>query len=159
MKIGKTLKLRILIAGGAGFLLFLFLFFGPPDLYTVTSSPGFCDSCHVMDDQFEAWFRTGVHRPLKCVDCHLPHDNTAGHLFWKGIEGMRDFVSFHGNIFTEPIRLSYHGEKTVQGNCVRCHEGTVTFINTEGRNCWDCHRRVRHNYPDMRGKFTADSRR
>ncbi len=130
-------------------VLSVFLFFGPPDLYTKTSNPDFCHSCHVMDEHFEHWFMTGVHRNIWCVDCHLPNDTKAGHFVWKGIDGMKDVILFHTNLFPEPIRISDHGRKTIQRNCVRCHGELVSEINTEGRNCWECHRRIDHTFPQM----------
>ena len=40
-------------------------------------------------------------------------------------------------------RAAEHGKKTVQANCVRCHENTVEMIDQD-RPCWDCHRRIMH---------------
>ncbi len=156
MKLPEIRKVPLLVSSASALVIFLFVFFGPPGLYELSSSPEFCNTCHVMNDQYEAWFMTGVPRPLKCVDCHLPHNNTANHLLWKGINGTWDLVSFHSGLFSEPMRLGNHGKKTVQGNCVRCHEGTLLMVSTEGRNCWDCHRRMRHTYPSMAGDFTGE---
>ncbi|MFU8768843.1 MAG: NapC/NirT family cytochrome c, partial [Desulfotignum sp.] len=44
-----------------------------PKLIAWSSTPQFCNSCHVMNDQYEAWFLTGVHRTIQCIDCHLPN--------------------------------------------------------------------------------------
>lgn len=115
-----------------------------PRLLAVTSTPEFCNSCHVMNDQYEAWFMTGVHRTIQCVDCHLPHDNIVNHFIWKGIEGTRDVVFFHSGIFDEPIELSERGKQFVQTNCIRCHEGIVSRIEADTQNCWSCHRRMSH---------------
>jgi cytochrome c nitrite reductase small subunit len=133
-----------LLAGG-----FVFLFFGPPALLEKTSTPDFCGVCHVMEEHYDAWFLTGVHRGIRCVDCHLPNDNTLRHLVWKSIDGMKDVIFFHTNTFSEPIRLSSHGKTVVQENCVRCHQEMVSNIKTGGLNCWDCHRKIRHTYPDI----------
>ncbi len=136
--------LRYLSGGGIGFLLILFILWGPPGVMDMTSSPEFCNSCHVMNSQHEAWFMSGLHRNIKCVDCHLPNNNPVNHYVWKGIDGARDFVFFHGNVFVDPISISSHGKKVLQANCERCHEGMVSMIKTNDRNCWDCHRRVNH---------------
>ena len=61
--------LGIIVLGGA---LGMFLGFGPPQLMAKTESPLFCNSCHVMESQYEAWFNVGAHRTIRCVDCHLP---------------------------------------------------------------------------------------
>lgn len=135
------LYLLILALVGTG--LGAFLAFGPPQLYATSESPEFCASCHVMESQYEAWFHAGAHRRIKCVDCHLPNDTTARHLVWKGIEGGRDFVAFHSGRFADDIRLSSHGAQVVKENCLRCHTETMARVN-EDRNCWECHRRLRH---------------
>ena len=115
-----------------------------PGLIAMTSTPGFCNSCHVMNDPYEAWFMTGVHRTIRCVDCHLPHDNLMNHLVWKGIEGARDLLFFHSGIFREPIEISGRGKRFIQANCIRCHDGIVSRIDTESHDCWSCHRRMNH---------------
>jgi len=115
-----------------------------PGLIAMTSTPQFCNSCHVMNDPYEAWFMTGVHRTIQCVDCHLPHDNLIHHLVWKGIEGTRDLLFFHSGIFKEPIEISSRGKGFVKANCIRCHDGIVSRIDTETQDCWSCHRRMNH---------------
>jgi cytochrome c nitrite reductase small subunit len=121
----------------------VFIAFGPPQLYAKTSTPEFCGSCHVMESQYEAWLHNGAHRRLACVDCHLPNDSKARHLFWKGKDGMRDFLAFHTGRVPETIKLSSHGAAFVQENCLRCHSDTMARVNEE-RQCWSCHRRLSH---------------
>lgn len=138
---------RIVIIGVSFLILMVFLFFGPPALYEKTSTPAFCASCHVMETQHEAWFMEGLHREIDCVDCHLPNTNFISHLIWKGIDGTRDVIYFYGRLYDDIIRATSHGKSVVQQNCVRCHGDMVSRIEIEGRNCWDCHRRVQHTYP------------
>jgi cytochrome c nitrite reductase small subunit len=135
----KFFILAVLLALGGG----LFLMLGPPQLLAKTESPEFCASCHVMEAQYEAWFHQGAHRRKACVECHLPHGNLAEYYTWKSIDGMKDVVVFNSGRVPERIVISQHGEKVLQGNCVRCHESAVEMINQE-RNCWSCHRRLSH---------------
>ncbi len=120
-----------------------FVSFGPPGLYARSGSPEFCGSCHVMETEYENWFHTGGHRRVKCIDCHLPNDNIARHLTWKGIDGMQDTVTFYSGRVPETIRLSQHGAAVLRENCQRCHAEMVSRIN-EDRDCWQCHRRLSH---------------
>lgn len=138
-----------IIIPAAVFLTFLSLFvlFGPPDVYTYSSSPTFCASCHVMEYQYDAWFKTGLHRSIKCSDCHLPNDNFARHMVWKSIDGMKDVVFFYGRLYSDYPEISAHGKAVAQENCMRCHEGMVSRITMEDRTCWSCHRRVTHKAP------------
>jgi cytochrome c nitrite reductase small subunit len=117
--------------------------FGPPGLYAKSESPEFCGSCHVLQPEYEAWFHSGAHHQVKCIDCHLPNGNLARHLFWKGIEGVKDSVAFHTGRVSETIWISEHGAATLLANCRRCHAEMIARIN-EDRRCWDCHRGVSH---------------
>jgi len=135
------LILLVLVVVGAG--LGAFLGFGPPKLFAKSESPEFCGSCHVMESRYEAWFHAGAHRRVKCVDCHLPNDNVVHHLAGKMFDGGQEFLAFHTGRFPEDIRLSNHGAKVLRENCLRCHSETMARVN-EDRNCWFCHRQLRH---------------
>lgn len=135
----KTLALLILLVGCAG----VFFVFGPPQLIAKTETPLFCSSCHVMESQFEAWFNVGAHRTIRCVDCHLPHENMPAYYVWKSIDGMKDVILFYSGKTPETITISERGRKFVQSNCIRCHSERVAMINQE-RDCWDCHRFLQH---------------
>ena len=146
------MKKMLKIGFGLGFLAMcvaLFLSFGPPKLLAKSETPLFCSSCHVMQSQYESWFHVGAHRTINCVDCHLPNRNLAAHYVWKSIDGMKDVMAFYGGRVPETIALSAHGQQTVQENCVRCHGERVARINQE-RNCWDCHRFLRHQLAGTR---------
>ena len=127
----------------------LFILWGPPDLLKKTSEPDYCNSCHVMNDRFESWFMTGLHRNIKCVDCHLPNSGYFRHIVWKGIDGMKDLIYFHSGIYSSQIGISDHGRRFVKENCLRCHEGMVSVMDSDDRDCWSCHRSVAHRYPSV----------
>ncbi len=127
--------------GGAAVL--VFLMFGPPKLLARSESPDFCARCHVMGPQYEAWSHMGAHRRKLCVDCHLPNGNAGIHYIWKAIDGLKDVAFFYSGNVPARIRLTAHGEKVLQANCIRCHERAVEFIDHE-RKCWECHRSLIH---------------
>ena len=120
-----------------------FVALGPPALYAKSESPEFCGSCHILQPEYEAWFHSGAHRGIKCIDCHLPNDNLGQHLLAKTSEGVKDTLAFHTGLFPEKLKLSQHGAQVVLDNCRRCHAETVARIN-EDRRCWECHRRLSH---------------
>ncbi len=120
-----------------------FLLLGPPRLLAKTDKPGFCVSCHVMESAYEAWIHAGAHRRNYCVDCHLPPENMPAHYAWKAIDGFKDMVVFYSGSVPDPIKISSHGEKVLQANCIRCHEVAVTMIDKD-RKCWECHKRITH---------------
>ena len=121
---------------------FLILFI-PSHVSAFAETAEYCKKCHVMESEYEAWIHSGAHRRQQCVECHLPYENKALHYLWKSIDGLKDIIIFHSGRVPELIRLSSHGEKTVQANCIRCHETAVSMIDKE-RKCWQCHRRSTH---------------
>jgi cytochrome c nitrite reductase small subunit len=135
--------MALLLFAGMVLVLTAFLLVGPPQLLAKSESPAFCASCHVMEEQHTAWSHAGAHRRIRCVDCHLPNGNHLIHYVWKSIDGMKDVISFQTGMVPERITLSQHGAKVVQANCIRCHEQTVSHMDTT-RQCWTCHRQLRH---------------
>ena len=135
--------LYVLAVAVAVAILGAYMAFGSPGLYAKSESPEFCGSCHVLQPEYEAWFHSGAHQNIKCVDCHLPNNNLANHLFWKSVDGVKDSLAFHTGRVSETIRISDHGAKVVLGNCQRCHTEIISRIH-EDRRCWDCHRRFSH---------------
>jgi cytochrome c nitrite reductase small subunit len=127
----------------------LFVSFGPPQLLARTETPLFCSSCHVMQSQYEAWFHVGAHRSIRCVDCHLPHQNMPAYYLWKSIDGMKDVMIFYSGRVPETIEISQRQERVVQTNCIRCHEARVEMIDQQ-RRCWDCHRFLQHKLAGVR---------
>ncbi|MCX7943350.1 MAG: cytochrome c nitrite reductase small subunit [Deltaproteobacteria bacterium] len=115
-------------------------------IYHYSETPAFCNSCHIMNYQYENFIHSGAHQSKKCIDCHLPNDNFANHLLWKGIDGTKDVIYFYGGLYTEPVIISNHGRKVVQENCISCHSEMVSRINTTERRCTDCHRRHTHKH-------------
>ena len=138
--------LGVVVLGGA---LGMFLGFGPPQLMAKTESPLFCNSCHVMESRFEAWFNVGAHRTIRCVDCHLPHENLPAYYVWKSVDGMKDVLVFYSGRTPADITISERGKKFVQANCIRCHTERVAMINQD-RPCWDCHRFLQHQLAGVR---------
>jgi cytochrome c nitrite reductase small subunit len=134
---------KILIAA-IGITILLVLLFGPYGLVYQTSKPSFCNTCHVMRDEYESWFLTGVHRSIACVDCHLPNNNPINHLVWKGIDGTKDALSFFNGIYPDYIRSTGHAKKVIKQNCIRCHNEMVSRIDTTTMDCWACHRKINH---------------
>ena len=144
MRKGRLRIVKYLVVLGLfGAAVGAFMMYGPPQLLAKSATPDFCASCHVMEAQYEAWFHEGAHRRIRCVDCHLPNNNIAAHYTWKSIDGMKDVMIFYSGRVPERIKISNHGQETVQANCIRCHEGAVDRIDNE-RQCWSCHRRLAH---------------
>ena len=135
------LILIMIISGTAMFI--------PGGILDITSTSEFCGLCHVMKGEYETWFLTGVHRNIKCVDCHVPNDCAVNHFIWKGIDGTKDVLFFYSRMFSDRITATGHAKKVIRKNCVRCHGAMVSRINVEERECWSCHRRINHKFADF----------
>ena len=89
----------------------------------------FCGQCHSMKHE-AATFAVSSHREQDCVECHLPHDNTAHYLFEKGRTGMVDMYHEMMRDYPERIKLDADSRKMVAENCVRCHGATMSYVET-----------------------------
>ncbi len=115
--------------------------FSLPRLIELSESPEFCARCH--QNQNEDWLHS-AHRRARCIDCHLPNDNVVNHYVWKGIDGGKDvFLHVTGLGDGNDTELTGHGRKVLQANCIRCHAGMVSRLDTT-RSCVDCHRVAPH---------------
>jgi cytochrome c nitrite reductase small subunit len=115
----------------------------------VGTSPETCANCHVIDSQYENWYRSTHKNWAKCTDCHLPHDNLAIFYVEKGRQGMNDSFAFVSGNIPPAFRANEATNEIVQQNCIHCHEDSVEDMLTAGgqpldRNCWDCHRNIAH---------------
>ncbi|MFQ5612606.1 MAG: NapC/NirT family cytochrome c [Anaerolineae bacterium] len=103
--------------------------------FEATANPTFCGSCHVMQEQYQAWNRS-PHRTVTCDTCHYP---PGVELFVQGkVVGLTEVVNnLAGTFGTKP-----HG--TVDNaNCEDCHpragligveapyRGDIKFNHTE----------------------------
>lgn len=135
---------RYIIVFLSFFVLLAILVSLSPGLLAKTNKPEFCAKCHVMEEQYLTLIKGGLHNSLNCVDCHLPNDSKAKFYLWKGIDGTKDVIHFFTGSVPDRIVISAHGKKTVQNNCIRCHEGVVSKMELGERKCWDCHKRTTH---------------
>jgi cytochrome c nitrite reductase small subunit len=110
--------------------------------------PATCNTCHVMDSQYENWYHAGHAPSAVCSDCHLPHQNLVSYYIYKGYSGMKDVFSFTFKTYPVAIRATLQTDEIIQANCIRCHEDTVENIlagpQSFDRSCWACHRSVAH---------------
>ena len=81
----------------------------------VTAQPGFCNSCHVMNDYYHSW-QTSGHSEVNCLDCHLQPGFTG---YVKGkINGLAQAIDCAvGRFGTKP------NATIVDASCLRseCH--------------------------------------
>src|SRR5262249_38921853 len=80
-----------------------------------------------MNEQYDAWLKSGHRHAATCVECHLP---AAGLAKWlaKADHGFRHSVAFTLQNFKEPIEITPHDRGITQANCLRCHGDFVHAV-------------------------------
>jgi cytochrome c nitrite reductase small subunit len=102
-----------------------------------------------MNQQYDAWQKSGHRHVATCVDCHLPHSGLAKWIS-KADEGFRHSSAFTLQNFKEPIEITPGDRKIVLQNCLRCHEDLVESIHVSGAtrdaeiDCFHCHSTAGH---------------
>jgi cytochrome c nitrite reductase small subunit len=111
-----------------------------------TDSAVFCKNCHIMTPVYES-FMDSTHTKLSCNDCHLPHENMAKKLVFKGKAGMGHV--YYNTLGTSKIPNVFHAtensKEVINDNCISCHEKTLENVSHEAKDsCSSCHRQVPH---------------
>jgi cytochrome c nitrite reductase small subunit len=115
----------------------------------LSTDPRACANCHIMNEQYDAWLKSGHRHVAGCIDCHLPH---AGLAKWvaKADHGFRHSAAFTLQNFKEPIEITPRDRRLVQVNCVRCHADFVHAVlgspapRGAELDCLHCHGRAGH---------------
>lgn len=122
----------------------------------VTGQPGFCKSCHIMEDYYDSW-QASSHSQVNCLDCHV-EPGLAGYVKGK-IEGLAQAVDVAvGRVGTKPhaivadascLRSGCHStaellEKTLDYRGIRfTHQGHInTVVGGIKVTCGTCHSHI-----------------
>jgi cytochrome c nitrite reductase small subunit len=144
-----ALLLALAVPAGVGF----FTFGYAKGFSYLSSDPRACINCHVMNEQFDAWLKSGHRHTATCVDCHLPHEGLAKWVA-KADHGFRHSAAFTLQNFKEPIEITPADRRIVMDNCVRCHADFVQAVaRTASRHeaaldCLRCHQGAGHRAAD-----------
>ncbi len=115
----------------------------------MSDDPKACINCHIMQDNFNSWQKSGHHHVAKCNDCHLPH-NIVGKYAVKAMNGFAHSAAFTTQKFHEPILIKEHSLNVVKQSCLNCHQPMVQAMDraqshhNNDANCLHCHREVGH---------------
>ena len=126
-----------------------YTFYYGQGLSYLSDAPATCANCHVMNDYYDAWQKSGHHHVATCNDCHVPHDLVAKYLN-KADACYRHSKAFTLQNFHEPIQMIARSERVLRANCVACHEDLVSQQTAaaasfnEPMDCLQCHRDVGH---------------
>lgn len=115
----------------------------------LTNNPAACANCHVMQDHYDAWLKSGHRHVAVCNDCHAPHD-FFGKYTTKAINGFNHSLAFTTGRFPEPIQITPRNRAITEGACRYCHAEIVQMIDTaphgqDALDCIRCHADVGHS--------------
>ena len=142
--------LAVLLGIPLGVALFTFVY--AEGLSYFSSDPRACTNCHIMQEQYDSWSKSGHHHVAACNDCHLPHA-LVPKLIAKSRNGWNHSSAFTLENFHEPIMIGQRNAEILQESCLRCHDNFVHDIvllqspadPTEASvSCVHCHKSVGH---------------
>jgi cytochrome c nitrite reductase small subunit len=113
----------------------------------LSPNPRACQNCHIMNQQWDAWLKSGHRHAATCVECHLPHQGISKWVA-KASHGFRHSLAFTLQNFKEPIEITRTDRNLVRDNCLRCHEAFVHAVSETPRrqelDCLHCHAAAGH---------------
>ena len=144
------LTVAVLIGIPVGVALFTFRY--AEGLSYFSNDPLSCANCHIMQEQYDSWSKSGHHHVARCNDCHLPRA-LVPKLMAKTRNGWNHSSKFTLNNFHEPIRIGEKNAEILQESCLHCHDSFVHDIVQaqspggipgESVSCVHCHKGVGH---------------
>lgn len=112
------------------------------------NDPAACVNCHIMNEQYTAWYKSSHRSVAVCNDCHAPHD-FLGKYMTKASNGFWHSFGFTTGRFPDPIRIKPANLEITEKACRGCHGAVVHAIGaeqsgTDGLSCVRCHDSVGH---------------
>lgn len=148
----RPLRLVLAIAIGVPAGMALFTFRYAEGLSYFSSDPRACANCHIMQDEYDSWSKSGHHHVAACNDCHLP-GGLVPKLVAKSVNGWNHSSAFTLQNFHEPIQIGPRNAEILQENCLRCHSALVHDVVSlqspssppeDSVSCVHCHKGVGH---------------
>jgi cytochrome c nitrite reductase small subunit len=146
----RALPWGVLVGIPLGLSLFTFRY--AEGLSYFSKDPRACTNCHIMQDEYDSWAKSGHHHVAGCNDCHLP-TAPIPKLLAKARNGWNHSSAFTLENFHEPIMIGPRNAEILQENCLRCHDRFVHDILLmqspadpldASVSCVHCHRNVGH---------------
>ncbi|MDO8886202.1 NapC/NirT family cytochrome c [Candidatus Oleimmundimicrobium sp.] len=127
-------------------------------LLMYTSTPTFCSSCHVMQNDYESW-KVSMHKNIRCITCHYKPGVVNSNI--EKINLLRMTFKFFTKTYEEPILAEIRNS-----SCNKCHNDvknkslvnhTIKVNHKEflekGAKCADCHNTVAHGKAVLHQKY------
>lgn len=120
----------------------------------LSNQPAACTNCHVMQESYDTWLKSGHRHVTVCNDCHLPHG--ARKWITKADNGFFHSLAFTTGDYPQPLQIKPRNGRITQAACVDCHRKTVnnmlpTHPEGEAAACVSCHFQAGHAHHTRRG--------
>src|SRR3989338_6126608 len=141
---------------GAGFLLSIA---GGIGMYSYSTHPRFCNSCHIMEPYYNAWKSSKHFGKATCVECHYPPAKTLGEHFWHKFQASAQVVKYVTRTYSSKpfaeisdascLRSGCHSTRLLEGKVVSPrgikfdHRPHLTETRRDRRlRCVSCHSQI-----------------
>ena len=94
----------------------------------LSTEPGVCANCHIMQEHFDAWQRSSHRTAAGCADCHMPHE-FIGKYAAKTSNGFWHSLAFTTGRFPDPLQIKPHNRAITEQACRDCHAAIVAAID------------------------------
>ncbi|BET66145.1 hypothetical protein ASA1KI_10630 [Opitutales bacterium ASA1] len=117
----------------------------------LVNNPASCANCHVMQEHYDGWMKSGHRHVATCNDCHTPHALIPKYLV-KAENGFWHSFYFTTGNYPDHIQARPISRSVTEAACRRCHEDITEAIaghdfmsaTAESVSCIKCHREVGH---------------
>ena len=79
-----------------------------------TTSPSFCNSCHIMNPYYDAW-KTSKHSNVTCVACHYPPQTRDA--LWVKFQAVNSVVQFFTKKYSSKPYAQIEDASCLRSNC------------------------------------------
>src|SRR3989338_4177099 len=141
---------------GAGFLLSIA---GGIGMYSYSTHPRFCNSCHIMEPYYNAWKSSKHFGKATCVECHYTPAKTLGEHLWHKFQASSQVVKYVTRTYSSKpfaeisdascLRSGCHSTRLLEGKVVTAkgikfdHRPHLTETRLGRRlRCVSCHSQI-----------------
>ncbi|MGB9700546.1 MAG: multiheme c-type cytochrome [Thermodesulfobacteriota bacterium] len=95
-------------------------------LFFYSTSPSFCNSCHIMKPYYQAW-KTSKHNQVACVQCHMPPQRDVA--LWAKFQSINHVVQLITKKYSSKPYAQIEDASCLRPNCHSTNilAGKITF--------------------------------
>lgn len=95
-----------------------------------STSPSFCNSCHIMEPYYAAWEKS-KHKHVACVDCHYP-PGTPRTILWKKFQAVSQIVRYVTRTYSSKPFAEIEDTSCLRSGCHSTRLLKGRFISEKG---------------------------